>query len=112
MSTLRVRLNSKHGHMVDVVCPPEWVKIIERQDPVPFTYKEALEFGQALINVAMKAERKENVLLPTKKEVDQFEENVCGIPTLTHTDPEKILHGQSLPMSAGEMARGKKYGFQ
>jgi len=61
--------------------------------------EEALNMASALTRAAFKAERKAHGLLPNKKEVDQFEEAVCGTPTII----------QTAALSAGEIARGKPY---
>lgn len=61
--------------------------------------EEALNMASALTRAAFKAERKAKGLVPTAREVDQFEEAVCGEPTII----------QSPPLSAGELARRKPY---
>ena len=61
--------------------------------------EEALNMASALTRAAFKAERKAKGLLPNKKDVDQFEEGICGKPTII----------QTVALSAGEIARGKPY---
>ena len=61
--------------------------------------EEALNMASALTRAAFKAERKALGVLPKAKEVDQFEEAVCGTPRII----------QSPGLSPGEIARGKPY---
>ena len=66
---------------------------------ITLTPDEAVRLAVAIFRSSQKAERKEKALLPTKREVSQFEENMCGTPTVI----------QSSGLSAGELSRGKPY---